>query len=275
MKELFTIGEVSKLFQVKISTLRYYDEIGLLKPEYIDKNNNYRYYSTQHFERLSTIKYLRALGLPISDLLDFFDYRDTDKLIEMLERQQTEIANKKRELELVDRKIKRRLTQIHDAINHPLGTIMEVKLPKLKVAHLTHDYRPGDDIEYPIAELRKNFNIEESIFLGKIGISVALQDIGANKFDRYNSIFMILEEGDEIPKAAVIFPAREYLRVRFSGTHINAAPYYEELLKYSVQMGYHIVDDSIEITLIDYGITNSVDKYVTEILLPFSRKEMS
>ncbi|OBZ16212.1 GntR family transcriptional regulator [Bacillus sp. FJAT-27264] len=272
MKELFTIGELSKLFQVKISTLRYYDEIGLLKPEYIDKSNNYRYYSTQHFERLSTIKYLRALGVPISDLLDFFDYRDTDKLIEMLNRQQAEIANKKRELELIDRKIKRRLTQIHDAINHPLGTIMEVRLPKLRVAHLTHDYRPGEDIEYPIAELRKNFNIDESIFLGKIGISVALQDIEANTFDRYNSIFMILEEGDNIPKAEVIFPAREYLRVRFSGTHVHAAGFYEELLKYSAEHGYSIVDDSIEITLIDYGITNSVDKYVTEILLPFSRR---
>lgn len=37
MKELFTIGDLSKLFQVKISTLRYYDDIGLLKPEYVDE----------------------------------------------------------------------------------------------------------------------------------------------------------------------------------------------------------------------------------------------
>ncbi|AZV42873.1 hypothetical protein BAOM_2264 [Peribacillus asahii] len=47
MKEYFTIGEVSKLFKVKIATLRYYDEIGLLRPEFIDEKNNYRYYSTQ------------------------------------------------------------------------------------------------------------------------------------------------------------------------------------------------------------------------------------
>ena len=109
----------------------------------------------------------------------------------MLKKQQIEVANKIRELELVDKKIKRRLDQIDDAINKPLGTIVEVKLPKLRVAHLIHEYRPGEIIEYPIAELRKNFNIEGSIFLGKIGISVALQDIQTNKFDRYNSIFMI------------------------------------------------------------------------------------
>lgn len=68
MKEFFSIGEVSKLFNVKISALRYYDEIGLLKPEYKDEQTNYRYYSTQQFERLDTIKYLRALGLPINKL---------------------------------------------------------------------------------------------------------------------------------------------------------------------------------------------------------------
>lgn len=72
MKEFFSIGEVSKLFNVKISALRYYDEIGLLKPEYKDEQTNYRYYSTQQFERLDTIKYLRALGLPINKLAFLF-----------------------------------------------------------------------------------------------------------------------------------------------------------------------------------------------------------
>lgn len=33
---------------------------------------------------------------------------------------------------------------------------------------------------------------------------------------------------------------------------------------------YKLIDDSIEITLIDYGITNDREKYVTEILLPYA-----
>lgn len=36
MKDYFTIGEVSKLFDIKVATLRYYDEIGLLHPAYIE-----------------------------------------------------------------------------------------------------------------------------------------------------------------------------------------------------------------------------------------------
>ena len=55
MKDLFTIGEMSKLFNINIKTLRYYDEIDLFKPIIIDRTNNYRYYSTEQFEQLNTI----------------------------------------------------------------------------------------------------------------------------------------------------------------------------------------------------------------------------
>ena len=54
MKDLFTIGEVANLFGLNIRTLRYYHDIGLLEPEYIDETTNYRYYSTQRPVDLGT-----------------------------------------------------------------------------------------------------------------------------------------------------------------------------------------------------------------------------
>ena len=61
MKSNFTIGEVSKLFDMNVRTLRYYDSIGLLRPEEVDGETGYRYYSLKQFEALNTIKYLRTL----------------------------------------------------------------------------------------------------------------------------------------------------------------------------------------------------------------------
>ncbi len=71
MKELFSIGEISRLFDLNIRTLRYYDDIGLLKPETTDEKTGYRYYSTKKFERLNTIKYLRALDMPLERIMRF------------------------------------------------------------------------------------------------------------------------------------------------------------------------------------------------------------
>ncbi|WP_160725153.1 MerR family transcriptional regulator [Bacillus sp. USDA818B3_A] len=272
MKEHFTIGEVSKLFQVKIATLRYYDEIGLLRPEFTDEKTNYRYYSTQQFERLNSIKYLRALDLPISKIIDFFNYREIDTLVEMLKKQQAEVVKKKRELEVIETKLSSRLSQIEDAINSPLDKISEVRLPEMRVAYLRREYVLGDDIELPITELRNSLGMNGEIFLGKIGISISIPNLNNNVFDKYSSVFMVLEEGDEITPSTVTIPPRDYLRIRFKGTHMDAADYYKKLLAHMKERHYELIDDSIEITLIDYGITNDIDKYVTELLLPYTNK---
>lgn len=270
MKEFFTIGEIARLFNVKIATLRYYDDIGLLKPQFTNKQTNYRYYSTEQFERLSSIKYLRALGVPISELLDFYNYRELESLVEMLKKQQIEIASKKRELEQIERKISHRLAQIEDATNTSLDSIKEVRLPDWRVAYLSRELSLGEDIEYPISELVENYEIDGEVFLGKIGVSISISDLNCNKFDRYSGIFMILEDEDKITTSETIFPSREYLQIRFKGTHMEAAYYYKKLLTYMKKHHYKLIDDSIEITLIDYGVTNDREKYVTEILLPYA-----
>lgn len=56
--------------------------------------------------------------------------------------------------------------------------------------------------------------------------------------------------------------------IRFCGGH-NAAPqYYRKLLKYIREQRLKIAGFSREITLIDYGMTNDTDKFVTEIRIP-------
>ncbi|MFQ7584208.1 MAG: MerR family transcriptional regulator, partial [[Clostridium] symbiosum] len=90
MKELFTIGEMAKLFGVNIRTLRYYDEIGILCPETTDPDSGYRYYSTRQFERMNSIKYLRALDMPLKSIALFFEQRDVRSLQFLMEEQKLE-----------------------------------------------------------------------------------------------------------------------------------------------------------------------------------------
>ncbi|MEZ4832447.1 MAG: MerR family DNA-binding transcriptional regulator [Caldilineaceae bacterium] len=44
---MLKIGEFSKLAQVSVKTLRYYAELGLLKPDWVDRYTGYRYYTLQ------------------------------------------------------------------------------------------------------------------------------------------------------------------------------------------------------------------------------------
>ena len=72
-KELFRIGEVSKLFHISVGILRHYDKMGLLKPEYTDQETGYRYYGIRQFECLNTIRYLRLLDMPLEEIGDFLE----------------------------------------------------------------------------------------------------------------------------------------------------------------------------------------------------------
>ena len=62
---MFKIGEFSVLTQVSIKTLRYYDEVGLLKPARVDVDSGYRYYSASQVPRLHRIMALKVLGFPL------------------------------------------------------------------------------------------------------------------------------------------------------------------------------------------------------------------
>ena len=61
-KGLFSIGEVSKLFHISVSSLRHYENVGLLHPEYTSPDTGYRYFFPELFDVLYTIRYLRDLG---------------------------------------------------------------------------------------------------------------------------------------------------------------------------------------------------------------------
>lgn len=64
-KKLFSIGDVARLFHISVSSLRHYENVGLLAPEYTDPSSGYRYYSVEQFEILNTIRYLRPHPLPL------------------------------------------------------------------------------------------------------------------------------------------------------------------------------------------------------------------
>jgi len=65
---MIKIGEFSKLVQVPVATLRYYDQVGLLKPIEIDRFTGYRYYSASQLPRLHRILALKGLGFSLEQI---------------------------------------------------------------------------------------------------------------------------------------------------------------------------------------------------------------
>jgi DNA-binding transcriptional MerR regulator/effector-binding domain-containing protein len=68
---MLKIGEFSRLSQVPIKTLRYYDDIGLLKPSQTDTFTSYRYYVLDQLPHIHRIMALKELGLSLDEIAQF------------------------------------------------------------------------------------------------------------------------------------------------------------------------------------------------------------
>jgi DNA-binding transcriptional MerR regulator len=70
---VFKIGDFSRIARVSARLLRYYDEIGLLKPGSTERDTGYRYYSASQLPRLNRILVLKELGLSLEEIARVLD----------------------------------------------------------------------------------------------------------------------------------------------------------------------------------------------------------
>ena len=120
---MFKIGEFSRLTQVSIRMLRYYDETGLLKPAETDRLTGYRLYSAAQIPALNKIVFLRDLGFNVSDIAQALHEWSDGHIMGLLEakRPETEGAIKAGQdrlarLALAKRDIEREQIAIHSNV---------------------------------------------------------------------------------------------------------------------------------------------------------------
>jgi DNA-binding transcriptional MerR regulator len=112
---MFSIGEFSRIARVTPRQLRHYEELGLFKPERIDPETGYRFYSALQLPRLNRILALKELGLTLTQILRLLDeHISAEEIRGMLTMRKAQIEQTLRdELERV-RSIEARLGQIEE-----------------------------------------------------------------------------------------------------------------------------------------------------------------
>ena len=88
---MYKIGELSKLCNISVKTLRYYDAEGLLVPDEIDKFTGYRYYSASKLEDCYRIIALKELGFSLDEIRVQLTTNDNEKITSALNAKLTEL----------------------------------------------------------------------------------------------------------------------------------------------------------------------------------------
>ncbi len=94
------VKKIADFTGVSVRTLHYYDEIGLLKPSFVDEENGYRYYSEKEAERIQEILFYRELDFSLMQIKKIIFSPDYDKK-EALKEQKSLLILKKERLERI------------------------------------------------------------------------------------------------------------------------------------------------------------------------------
>ena len=274
MQNRFSIGEMSRLMNVPIKTLRYYDEIGLFKPVEVNRDTGYRYYSTEQFEQLDIIKYLRLLGAPLAEIAAHFTQLRVENFLQLLKRQEKTIDEKIRELQQTRQKFGSRIAELEQALQGTeVGIPVIKRYPARRIIRLQASVRRGPGLEMMIRKLEKLIGGTHSpIFIGKVGLTVSAENLMQENFQEYSSVFILMEEPMPESSLSAILPAGEYACLLFQGSHNDSTEPYRRLLSFVARQGRRLHGEAVERAIVDEFISGDSKHYLTEIQLPVRKR---
>lgn len=133
---MYTIGQISEMFDLPISTLRYYDKEGLFPT--MERRSGIRRFSETEVEALNVIECLKASGLEIKDIKQFMEWATQGKETYEKRRQlfevrreaiEAEIKNLQKKLDMIKFKCWYYETAIKDGGEEKINAMLPDKLP--------------------------------------------------------------------------------------------------------------------------------------------------
>lgn len=125
---MLKIGSFSRIANVSVSLLRYYDEIGLFQPSFIDHETGYRYYKTAQIKELNMVLALRDLGLTLDQIKLYVENKlspDEPRGMLMLKKSQLHQTLNEELLRL--KRVENRLKQLEQDDEEPLSNAVIIK----------------------------------------------------------------------------------------------------------------------------------------------------
>ena len=270
-ENLLSITELAKLRQVTSETLRYYDRIGLITPDYVDPQTRYRCYSIRQYEKLGTIKELRQLGMSIHDITDYFSGRNLRKSHQLLLHQLELLEEEIRKQQLLSEILRRKLHFLSEiSPPPPVDKVICRAFPQRYM--ITFGEPAGGSREHAFAFTR----LER--YLDEVAPILASDRIGV-----YADWHLLEPSDDYIPAVPMIFverdaiesehkrtiPPGDYLCMNYRRGELERYhPSFARLHTYMAEHGWVLNGMIFQFYKIDVTLTSDPDETLMEIQVP-------
>ena len=267
MKNLFSIGELSKLQNISRQTLIFYDKIGLFCPAYVDPENGYRYYSAAQLDFLDTICIMKRIGFSLDEIKSYLKEYTLDTSMVALRKQLTIIDRQIEELQLIKSRVEHRCLQLEQS------TAIRSQYAEVSLQTVQSQYIVWQEVAAPYTLDRvsmatkqcfvRSFKERLPVFF-QSGAIVPLARILRGEYTLASYAFLPIEKCSAA--GVVELPAGQCAVTYHTGDYLSIGTAYERLLQYCRAHRLQIISDSYEFALIDYLSTGDEAEYITKIL---------
>lgn len=273
--KMYTISELASLFNISGQTLRYYDKIGLIKPDVVNPKTGYRYYSERQLDDIYLVKSLKSMGMTLEEIKACLSSKDISVLEQNLKGRIREIDAKIQELQA----------------SRDYGEFILGKLKLSRRVYQDHTYELKEIEPRPVYFIPIYFKIQELARAVDVLYNSFVNSLGAKNHQDHGRIVLTIHPDQLKEKDYKIYngigflltkPAKHENCMELQGglyattCHIGAYNTihnsYRRLSEYIRKNGYQIAGLSAEVSIIDSAYTDNPNEYITEVQFPVKKR---
>lgn len=270
IKNYLSITQVAKYRNVSTDTLRYYDKIGLFKPDYVDPVNERRYYSMEQCEKLGTILELRAMEIPIKDIHEFMQNRTVNKSEEILNIQLS-LLNKEIEEKQQLRKVlldKLEFIKVQKESKVPLDTPLFKTIPERYALFGKEGKLSSKDVALEYMRLEKSMEGLSPIFAtNKMAIEIPVS-IHTNLHHETVRPVIFYTGAKKEQKNICKIPGGKYVCMYINDDKGNLEEKIDSIKQYARNEGVEMEEIGFMIYQIDITLTDDREEILIELQFP-------
>lgn len=245
-----SIGRMAELCQTTVQTLRHYDKIGLLKPEYVDEHSGYRYYSIGQCARLDMIMYMKYLGISLDTITEQLDSDNLGIVPGLLQQQADLIDSKLKQLQHMKKAVHLGIKNYNTVLNAPPNgqiDIQRISERKMYVYNGKIDIYSHtlDVFEYILRELRKQASVRHlpMAYFCNVGSLIRQEALLQHSFVS-TELFVFVDSDFPDSEGMETIPEGDYA-CTYCSDFFSERDYAARLRDYIAEHGYEIAGDYI------------------------------
>lgn len=270
---MLSIGEFSKTASITTNTLRYYDEIGLLKPAFVDEWSGYRYYEVSQLEDIMLINRLKLYGFSLLEIGQVLITKESTSqsaqvLLALMRQKQTELERNIVNASRVLKELQGDMANLERG-KRIMGFLEDMQIELVETERMN------------VLSIRENMNVYESgKYIGTLCKKIAeekLTAIGAPMFiyhsDEYTPDNYDVEVAIPVAESVEgtrIFEAFLCARITHVGEYTQLPQAYAKLGEWVQKEGYTIAGAVFDKYITDPSVT-APDQNITEIYFPVNK----